>query len=368
MAHAIDAALLEQLYLAASGCVDWNAFLSRAEQHLDASIAGLMVHDSHYREYSMTHHIGAPEVQLEYADHFGKYDIHFQAAIAAHGKLKAGMVQLSQDVIPVSQLTRTYYYNDFLRKHDILHQCGAIIADSGDRVSAITFGRPHGAQAFDEDARRFLHDLSPHLQAAFSLQRHLIDLRLSERSLQAAFDASDKIALVVNTHLKILAINKCAKRYIDGSTLLAVVAGKLNIQSPAQAEQLKASVRLCVSKNVPTRHLLVQRSSGSDINLSITPLPSESGLVPGDRAALIVVEDSLHRKRGAIEVFRATYDFTPAENRIALLLLEGKDLREIAADLHLTRNTLKTHLRHMFQKTGARRQTELVCMLIGHTG
>ena len=106
--------LLNQLYFTAIGVVPWNEFLVALAGRLEANCAGLMVHDPKNREYSIAQQIGASQAaQREYAEHYGRYDIHFQAAMAGRGKLRAGMVQLSQNVIPVPKLRATYYYNDF---------------------------------------------------------------------------------------------------------------------------------------------------------------------------------------------------------------------------------------------------------------
>jgi len=41
------------------------------------------------------------------------------------------------------------------------------------------------------------------------------------------------------------------------------------------------------------------------------------------------------------------------------LVVEGKTNRDIAADVHLSQNTIKFHMRQIFQKTGASNRTDL---------
>ncbi|GLZ85589.1 helix-turn-helix transcriptional regulator [Metapseudomonas resinovorans] len=52
--------------------------------------------------------------------------------------------------------------------------------------------------------------------------------------------------------------------------------------------------------------------------------------------------------------------FTPREQEIALLLREGLCNKDLARQLDLGLATVKTHLIHLFRKTGARSRTELV--------
>jgi DNA-binding CsgD family transcriptional regulator len=53
---------------------------------------------------------------------------------------------------------------------------------------------------------------------------------------------------------------------------------------------------------------------------------------------------------------------TPQEAAVARLAKAGKTNREIAAQLYLTINTVETHLRHVYQKLGIHRRTELLTM------
>ena len=50
---------------------------------------------------------------------------------------------------------------------------------------------------------------------------------------------------------------------------------------------------------------------------------------------------------------------TPAEERVAALVAEGKTNREVAAALYLSDRTVEGHLSHIFGKLGIRHRTEL---------
>jgi DNA-binding CsgD family transcriptional regulator/tetratricopeptide (TPR) repeat protein len=55
---------------------------------------------------------------------------------------------------------------------------------------------------------------------------------------------------------------------------------------------------------------------------------------------------------------------TGTERRVAALIAEGKTNREVAAAMFVTENTVQTHLRHIFQKTGVKSRTELAARLL----
>jgi DNA-binding CsgD family transcriptional regulator len=52
-------------------------------------------------------------------------------------------------------------------------------------------------------------------------------------------------------------------------------------------------------------------------------------------------------------------DLTRLEREIMRLVVEGKTNREIAAQVHLSQNTIKFHMRQILQKTGAGNRTEM---------
>ena len=58
---------------------------------------------------------------------------------------------------------------------------------------------------------------------------------------------------------------------------------------------------------------------------------------------------------------------TPAELRVLFAIVEVGGAPEVAEVLGLSEPTVKTHLRHLFEKTGTRRQAELVKLVAGYS-
>lgn len=55
---------------------------------------------------------------------------------------------------------------------------------------------------------------------------------------------------------------------------------------------------------------------------------------------------------------------TEREGEIAVLLLKGKTYRMIAAELHVSENTVKTHVKNIYSKAGAQNRAELMSLLL----
>jgi DNA-binding CsgD family transcriptional regulator len=63
--------------------------------------------------------------------------------------------------------------------------------------------------------------------------------------------------------------------------------------------------------------------------------------------------------------FVAEHELSRAEAEVLKLLLEGKSNTEIAESRHVSLNTVKTHLSHIYSKTGTRHRTQLISALKG---
>ena len=61
---------------------------------------------------------------------------------------------------------------------------------------------------------------------------------------------------------------------------------------------------------------------------------------------------------------QAEFGLTPAEARLVLRLVAGDSLRSSAKTLSIGYETARTTLKSIFQKTGTRRQAELVIVII----
>ena len=66
-----------------------------------------------------------------------------------------------------------------------------------------------------------------------------------------------------------------------------------------------------------------------------------------------------------VELVTSLFDLTPAEARVARSLTAGETLDDIAASGGVSRNTVRSQLRGVLQKTGCARQAEVVSLLSG---
>jgi DNA-binding CsgD family transcriptional regulator len=67
------------------------------------------------------------------------------------------------------------------------------------------------------------------------------------------------------------------------------------------------------------------------------------------------------------EAFAKLYGLTPSELRVLLAMAPGLGVKEAAEVLGIGETTAKTHLQHIYGKTGTSKQTELLHLFMSST-
>jgi PAS domain S-box-containing protein len=79
--------------------------------------------------------------------------------------------------------------------------------------------------------------------------------------------------------------------------------------------------------------------------------------------ALMVIHSSRHIEPIGSELLKEVFELTAAEARVAGSLARGMHVTEIASQLNVSRETIRTELSHIYAKTGLSSQIELVTLL-----
>ncbi|HLH87566.1 MAG TPA: LuxR C-terminal-related transcriptional regulator [Xanthobacteraceae bacterium] len=85
-----------------------------------------------------------------------------------------------------------------------------------------------------------------------------------------------------------------------------------------------------------------------------------AALAPRSPVAALHVSQLTLAPHPAVAIMVALYGLTAGEQRVLSVLLNGSGVPQAARELDLSPSTVKTHLRNLFAKTGARRQADLV--------
>ena len=85
-------------------------------------------------------------------------------------------------------------------------------------------------------------------------------------------------------------------------------------------------------------------------------------------AALVLIGEPAGLTRIDPALLRTTLDLTPTESRVAALLAEGRTVRDIAKLMARSENTIRWHIRRIYDKHGISREVELVRLVLAVNG
>jgi DNA-binding CsgD family transcriptional regulator len=104
------------------------------------------------------------------------------------------------------------------------------------------------------------------------------------------------------------------------------------------------------------------------LTVIVVPFHSSHVLTQDHPCALVFISDPAERNASRATLLSTLYGLTPAECRLADLLLEELDLRAVSEHMRIRVGTARFMLKTIFQKTETRRQTQLVRMLLSLPG
>jgi DNA-binding CsgD family transcriptional regulator len=161
---------------------------------------------------------------------------------------------------------------------------------------------------------------------------------------------------------RVVAMNRGAQAMVRLEDGLAVRNGQLcarRVFETAKMAKLISVAAAAGKTGLTAGRMLIGRGDGRPAYV-LTVAPLHPGVAIGDRplAIIVIVDPERHSPSGSelVELF----GFSPAEARLAAGLMTGKTLTEIATEFGLRVPTLRTQLRSILKKVGAKRQSDLV--------
>jgi DNA-binding CsgD family transcriptional regulator len=184
------------------------------------------------------------------------------------------------------------------------------------------------------------------------------------QSLAEARHALDRLSFgvwLMDAALQLQWLNRMADDALaDGTYGLSLRGNRLSIHSRSTASQMLAMARNLVENRSCTETLRINQN-GACLVMTLSR-KSDTGFQVGRSATSAILcfllDPSLPAQLNQAQL-RAIYQLTPAELRLAGLLVTGLDVAEASALLKVSPHTGRSHLKSIMQKTGVNRQTQL---------
>lgn len=328
---------------------------------------------------------GLPDDFLElYKARYQSVDM-WTAQVVRRNLFTEGNVILGTDLVPQATLESSQWYADCLHLGDISRLLTSIVfgtpapgADSrfADLPTACSFYRGRDGADYTEDDRRKLKLLVPHLSRALAVMSRLRQGDLRVAASLASLDKLSIAILLMSSAGEVLFLNRAAGAMLADSDELTLARapahrgmGRLVAKQPAVnralAQALSAARQegdvqhfssvIKVPTALPGREWSIQLS-----RVSPGTAFSADGQVPDVIAFLTDTQGPVGL---APDLLCLRYGLTRAEARVAVAATAADSIDEMALALSLGANTVKTHLKRVYEKTGVSGRAQLVRLL-----
>lgn len=273
------------------------------------------------------------------------------------------------------EFERSAFYNEAVRPTGGFYAVVASLLRTHEQGVFFIVGRDLGREDYGHEDVAAVKMLLPHLATAFRISHRLRAADLRAAGARAALDRLDNGVVLLDAATKIAFANRAAELLLDGKNGLRVNADGLSAVDAAADQRLRLLIATCVwdvsANGGPDRSIDVPRGGDrAPLRILVAPcggptVQEASGWLRHARpAAMLLITDPERDRLARKEELRRRFGLTSAEADIALEIVRGDGREATAARLGISVTTASTHLTHIFEKTGTRRQAELVRLLL----
>ncbi|MFJ4374091.1 helix-turn-helix transcriptional regulator [Pseudomonas japonica] len=312
----------------------------------------------------------AGDVELEEGgvNHYAYY-----AKSTLFDRLPVDRVFTIEDLMSEAEWLSSSFYLLYCEPYGCHQMLGVDIGMPDGGILRLRINRQRDQARFGEAERAMCAMLMPHLRRALHMHS-LLDRSESLGSLYSQTISRLAVAtIVLDESGSVLQLNPVAREILDSNDGLKLVGGRLEATYPSDNRELSRLVRNAFTRarqgdgaGQGAEAMSVSRPSGQ-VNLGVVVelIPSQELLDgKGKPTVMVYVRDAVGKSLVSNVVTSQLYHLTPAETALALELANGLSLEEASELLNIRRNTARAHLRSIFSKTGVRRQTELVRIML----
>ena len=177
--------------------------------------------------------------------------------------------------------------------------------------------------------------------------------------------------ILVNDQAEIVFVNRSGQDILSAPVGLKSTNGRLVADNAAETAHIGqflqdiASARQKIPWKDVHRAMPISRENKRPLSAIFAPLQHPVSQSNNSRNLIgIFVTDSDRNHDAPEDILKRLYGLTLTESKLALALLHGQGLQQAARQTDMKINTARTHLKHLFGKTGTKRQAELVRLLI----
>jgi DNA-binding CsgD family transcriptional regulator len=361
-------ALIGTIYDCTLDPSQWDGTLARVAEILGCEKAILSLNDLRKDRILIKKSVGWEPFWLEER---AKYLPEIHGAVGAWLRQRTSLDEpfVASREIPAHNIEASPYARECLSPQAIVDVAHLFLISTPTHFSELVlfWQEQHGVMTGREIELGAL--LLPHLRRAVTIS-NVLDIRTIESSrMNVALDALRQGVVFTNDRRAIVHANRSAEHMLRNGSLIGVVGGSLSVKSSAANDELSEAIALAAQDEstigrVGTAIRLTELGQ-PPIFAHVLPMAGGDGrrqLQP-DAVAAVFIDAPTDGETGA-DAFATAFGLTKAETRVLACLVAGLTLSETAAELDTALTTARTHLTHIFVKTGVSRQADLMRLMM----
>ena len=354
---------VEAIYDAALDPDHWHAALKRIGELIDSPCVCLSVTDFGQQKVALcVNHGYEPEYLKIY---FEKFAIN---PLFSLGQLRpVGDVYTLAMLLESKELVESRFYKEWSKPQGLGDFMGLNAVRSARRAGGVSGNRMLAQAGYSDDDVRLLRLLAPHVCRSFAVTDALDLASVVSNTLEATLDALASGVYLIDNEGRVTYANRAAEQQLKANTVLRIVNKRLSAVTSDAQDRISRAIADAIADEAatPVHGTSIALTDGRGAGLVATILPLNRGNRCNSSAALgaavaVFVQDPSVTPPYPGEAFAKLYGLTGAELRVLLAIAPGVGVREVATTLGIGEVTARTHLQHIYSKTGTSKVTELV--------
>ncbi|UUM29099.1 helix-turn-helix transcriptional regulator [Acinetobacter colistiniresistens] len=369
--------LVELIYKIPLSTEGWNQFATRLNRVLGLSLVHILALDFQKQAFSFSYSVGVIKEE-EIASTEVKY-LHYSVADDPRwGEFlrpdRTGWYQCHYTVSDEFVAQSALYQNILLPIQVRYTAAHELILDDKLCVLLGVFTSLE-RQPLNKEDLEFLDQLIVHLKRVVAIQRHIYEFSSKAIMGYALIDKLSQPIMLLNLAGQVSHSNLAAKHLFSKSKILEIEDNRLILPEPYQSQlmdNLQHIEYLFKSRQLLSEQILddgcikIIDQNNEILYIFATLLVSEQemkafGIRP---SVMLTFYHPSHSSTVDAHLLHAAFNLSPAEARVALLLLEGDLPKEIATKHQVHLDTIRKQLQSIYKKTSTSRQAELVKLLL----
>lgn len=356
----------------------WEIFCTELSSALDATLAHIMSMDRSYQAISLSISGGSIDAASRVAAELAYFKYRITAGLKWDLLLKNDTDDWIQchPFITDEHVAQSTFYQEVMLPNNSRYFAAYKLLNDQNVCVAFAVHTSVSRKPLGQIELDFLNRLIPHLKRVVMLQKHIYQYSTGALAGYTLINKLHQPVVLMNLEGGVVHKNSAADELLK-STNLVQMKGKHLVFPETYHQQFFESCAL-LEHLFRTEQLSTEQKS-TDVCMKITDhhhqqevmysfsslmVPEQAMGMFGTRPLLMLtLYHPSYTSTVDMQLLSTIFGLTPAESRVALLLMDGYSVKEIAMKNQVQQDTVRKQMQAVYQKTATHRQSDLLKLL-----